>query len=122
MNDVAEILLGLFVPWGQLINLFRPYPTNTDACVRIWAAVAPMLAFHNRAHARNIELLRKCKEGCQADAKLWRSANGAADSPHDTEEYEPANFGSDGEESGELFPLQDETFNAETLIARVSLP
>lgn len=117
MNDVAEILLGLFIPWGQLIELFRPHPTKTDAFVQIWAAVEPTLAFHNRAFARNIELLRKSKEDCQADAKMWKSANGAADSFHDAEEYEPACSGSDSEETEELLHLQDQDFNAGTLIA-----
>ncbi|OKO97720.1 ATP-dependent DNA helicase PIF1 [Penicillium subrubescens] len=117
MNDVAEILLGLFVPWHQLIDLFRRYATTTDAYVPVWAAVEPTLAFHNRAFAINIELLRKSKEDCQADAKMWKSANSAADSFHDANEDEPANFDSDSEETGEFFYLQDESFNAETLIA-----
>lgn len=118
MNDVAEILLGLFVPWDQLINLFRPSTKRTDTCVQIWAAVEPTLTFHNRGFARNIELLRKSKEDCQADAKMWKSANGTADSfHHDAEDFEPANFGSDDEETEEFFHLQDENFNAETLIA-----
>jgi hypothetical protein len=117
MNDVAEILLGLFVPWDQLSNLFRPYCTKMDAYIQIWTAVEPTLAFHNRAFARNIELLRKSKEDCQADAKMWRSVNGAADSFHDADEYELASFDSDSEETEEFFHLQDENFNAETLIA-----
>jgi hypothetical protein len=118
MNDVSEILLGLFVPWHRLNNLFRPYTTRTDACVQAWAAVEPTLPFHNRAFARNIELLRKSKEDCQADAKLWKSANGAADSfPNDGEELESANFDSDDEGYEEFFQLQDENFNADTLIA-----
>jgi hypothetical protein len=117
MNDVAEILLGLFVPWDQLSNLFRPYCTKMDAYIQIWTAVEPTLAFHNRAFARNIELLRKSKEDCQADAKMWRSVNGAADSFHDADEHELASFDSDSEETEEFFHLQDENFNAETLIA-----
>lgn len=118
MNDVAEILLGLFVPWGQLNNLFRPYTTRTDACVQVWGAVEPTLPFHCRAFAKNIELLRKSKEDCQADAELWKSINGAADSfPNDADEFAPANFGSDDEENEVFFHLQDENFNADTLIA-----
>lgn len=118
MNDVAEILLGLFVPWDQLSNLFRRYATQRDACVQVWAAVEPTLACHNRGFARNIELLRKSKEDCQADAKMWKSANGPADSlQHDVDGFDPANFDSDGEEGDEFFHLQVENFNAETLIA-----
>ena len=118
MDDMAEILLGLFVPWHHLVDLFRRYATNRDACVQVWAAVEPTLAFHNRAFARNIELLRKSKEDCQADAKLWKSANGAADSfHHDVDGFEPANFASGSDEAEESFHLQDESFNAETLIA-----
>ncbi|KAF9884384.1 hypothetical protein FE257_001840 [Aspergillus nanangensis] len=118
MNDVAEILLGLFVPWDQLISLVRPHPTRTDTCAQIWAAVEPTLPFYNRAFARNIELLRSLKEDCQADAKMWKSANGVADSfAFGAEEFEPANFGSDDKEDEEFFHLQDENFNADTLIA-----
>jgi hypothetical protein len=64
LNDVAELLLGLFVPWDHLTNLFRRYATQRDACVQVWAAVEPTLAFHNRAFARNVDLLRKSKEDC----------------------------------------------------------
>jgi hypothetical protein len=116
-NDMAEILLGLFVPWHHLTDLFRRYATKRDACLQVWAAVEPTLVFHNRGFARNIELLRKSKEDCQADAKMWKSANGAAESfRHDVDDFEPVNFASD-EEGDEFFQLQDENFNAETLIA-----
>jgi hypothetical protein len=116
-NDISEILLGLFVPWHHLTNLFRRYATKRDACIQVWAAVEPTLAFHNRGFARNIELLRKSKEDCQADAKMWKSANGAAESfRHDVDDFEPS-FGSDEEGGDEFFHLQDENFNAETLIA-----
>lgn len=118
INDVAEILLGLFVPWDHLTNLFRRYATKRDACVQVWAAVEPTLAYHSRGFARNIELLRKSKEDCQADAKMWKSANDTADSfRNDVDIFEPATFGSDGEEGDKFFHLQDENFNAETLIA-----
>ncbi|OKP09974.1 hypothetical protein PENSUB_4620, partial [Penicillium subrubescens] len=90
-NDISEILLGLFVPWHHLTNLFRRYATKRDACIQVWAAVEPTLAFHNRGFARNIELLRKSKEDCQADAKMWNSANGAAESfRHDVDDFEPS--------------------------------
>ncbi|OKO94694.1 ATP-dependent DNA helicase pfh1 [Penicillium subrubescens] len=118
INDMSEILLGLFVPWTHLVNLFRRYATQRDTCIQVWTAVEPTLPFHIRAFARNIELLRKSKEDCQADAKLWKSANGAADSfHHDVDELEPATFGSDSDDAEGSFRLQDETFNAETLIA-----
>jgi hypothetical protein len=116
-NDMAEILLGLFVPWHHLTDLFRCYATKRDACLQVWTAVEPTLEFHNRGFARNIELLRKSKEDCQADAKMWKSTNGAAESfRHDVGEFEPVNFPSD-EEGDEFFHLQDENFTAETLIA-----
>ncbi|KAI3286470.1 hypothetical protein DTO002I6_8141 [Penicillium roqueforti] len=118
INDMFEILLGLFVPWAHLVNLFRRYATQRDTWIQVWTAVEPTLPFHIRAFARNIELLRKSKEDCQVDAKLWKSANGAADSfHHDVDELEPATFGSDSDDADESFHLQDETFNAETLIA-----
>jgi hypothetical protein len=118
-NDLSEVLLGLFVPWNHLTNLFRRYATKRDACIQVWAAIESTLTFHNRGFARNIELLRKSKEDCQADAKMWKSANGAADSfRHDVDDFEPASLGSDEEADGdEFFHLQDENFNPETLIA-----
>ncbi|KAI7970124.1 hypothetical protein EIK77_000334 [Talaromyces pinophilus] len=116
-NDMAEVLLGLFVPWHHLTNLFRRHATQRDACIQVWAAVEPTLAFHNRGFARNIELLRKSKEDCRADAKMWKSANGAAESfGHDVGDFEPANINSD-EEGDEILHLQDENFDPETLIA-----
>jgi hypothetical protein len=49
---------------------------------------------------------------------LWKSANGPADSlQQDADAFESAAFHSDGEEGEEFFHLQDENFNAETLIA-----
>jgi hypothetical protein len=90
INDISEILLGLFVPWDQLVNLFRRYATQRDTCLQVWMAVEPTLPFHIQAFARNIELLRKSKEDCQADAKLWKSANGAGDSfHHGVDGFEP---------------------------------
>jgi hypothetical protein len=48
---------------------------------------------------------------------MWKSANGATESfRHDVDGFEPS-FGSDEEEGDEFFHLQDENFNAETLIA-----
>jgi hypothetical protein len=38
-NDLAEVLLGLFVPWNQLPDLFRQYAASyeakQDACASI---------------------------------------------------------------------------------------
>ena len=119
MNDLAEILLALFVPWNDLLSLFRRYATQQNACAQVWAIIEPTLAAHNRHFARNIELLRKSKEDCHVDAKLRESANRAADDSfdRDVDELEPANFDSGGEDGEEFFHLQDENFNAETLIA-----
>ncbi|KAF5855656.1 hypothetical protein ETB97_008829 [Aspergillus alliaceus] len=38
-NDMAEVLLGLFVPWHRLTNLFRRHATKRDTCIQVWAAV-----------------------------------------------------------------------------------
>jgi len=65
-NDLTEVLLGLFVLWNRLPDLFRHhavyYEVKREACARIWAAVEPTLSPHNRNFAGNIELLRKSKE------------------------------------------------------------
>ncbi|KAH6954100.1 hypothetical protein BKA56DRAFT_236176 [Ilyonectria sp. MPI-CAGE-AT-0026] len=118
VNDMAEILLGLFVPWDNLLSLFRRYATTRDACAQVWAAVEPTLPPHNRCFAANIELLRKSKEDCEIDSKLWKSADHAGHSlDPDADDVEPVYFGSDIEEDEEFFHTRDESFSAETLIA-----
>ena len=76
-NDVAEVLLGLFVPWDRLPILFQQhaatYDVKRDACAYIWRIVEPTLPPHNRDFANNIEMLRKSKEDCQIDAALRRT-------------------------------------------------
>ena len=73
-NDLSEVLLGLFIPWNQLLPLFQQYAaeyeTKQDACTHIWKIVEPRLTPHNSNFAKNIELLRKSKEDCQIDAAL----------------------------------------------------
>ncbi|KAL6405631.1 hypothetical protein AUP68_11392, partial [Ilyonectria robusta] len=118
VNDMAEILLGLFVPWDNLLSLFRRYATTRDACAQVWAAVEPTLPPHNRCFAANIELLRKSKEDCEIDSKLWKSADHAGHSlDPDADDVGPVYFGSDIEEDEEFFHARDESFSAETLIA-----
>lgn len=86
-----------------------------DACCQIWATIEPTLPPHNRNFAKNIELLRKSKEDCQADADLWKRSGCETDSlDRDIDEVQPPGWGSDDEE---LLEGADESFNAETLIA-----
>jgi hypothetical protein len=86
-DDVAAILLGLFVPWDILLDLFddimdicddscvtecdKTSHAGVQACADIWAAVRPSLPEH--VHAQNIELLRKSQEDVSVD-KAERSA------------------------------------------------
>jgi hypothetical protein len=118
-NDVAEILLGLFVPWQELAPHFQCYATaaalKRDACAQVWSSVEPILQPHNQNFARNVELLRKSKEDCRADAELWKRSGRASDSfDRDIDELRLTDSDMDDEE-----PLQgmDETFNPDTLIA-----
>jgi hypothetical protein len=57
-NDLAEMLLGLFVSWNQLPALSRQhvadYETTPDAYAKIWSIVEPTLSPHNRNFASNI--------------------------------------------------------------------
>jgi hypothetical protein len=120
INDLAEILLGLFTPWQDLAPLLRRSKEQGDNYSRLWATVEPTLSPHNRDFAKNIDLLRKSKADCQADAKLRESAavSAAYDSyDHDIGEIHPTDFYSDDEEGIDPVHLQDETFKAETLIA-----
>lgn len=119
MNDLAEMLLGLFVPWGQLPALFQEHanavPIQRDACSRIWEIIEPALTPHFRRFAANIELLRKSREDSLADAKLQEApvrVNGLID--RDINELEIGNFALDSDDS--LANL-DESVNVETLIA-----
>ncbi|KAF4210355.1 hypothetical protein CNMCM5878_004518 [Aspergillus fumigatiaffinis] len=119
MNDLAEILLGLFVPWGQLPALFQEHAnsmlTKRDACSRIWKIVEPTLVSHLRTFAANIELLRKSREDSYADAKL-RQAPIPVDGLFDrnVDELEIDNVDSD---SDDFFMNLDESVSIETLIA-----
>lgn len=119
MNDLAEILLGLFVPWDQLPALFQEnanaVPTKRDACSRIWKVVEPTLVSYLRTFAANIDLLRKSREDSCADAKL-RNAPIPVDNlfDRDVDELEIENLDSDSDES--LMSL-DECVSVETLIA-----
>ena len=74
MNDLAEILLGLFVPWEKLPLLFLQPATQLNPYSRLWTAVEPTLLPHIWGFARNIELLRKSKEDCKLDAVLREAA------------------------------------------------
>ena len=83
-NDLAEVLLGLFVPWSQLPALSRLHAAGCgiarDVYAKIWSVVKPILSLHNRNFASNIELLRKSKEDSQIDAALRRVMSGSKDS------------------------------------------
>jgi hypothetical protein len=118
LNDMAEILLGLFVPWSRLLRLFVQYGAQRQAYSQIWASIEQTLTPYNRNFASNIELLRKSKEDCQADAKLRQSTNRSSNDYYDrdVDELESANLYPDGEEENS-FHLTHENFNAETLIA-----
>ncbi|KAH9203041.1 hypothetical protein DL95DRAFT_399711, partial [Leptodontidium sp. 2 PMI_412] len=118
-NDLAEVLLGLFVPWNQLETLFRQhaagYKTTRDACAKIWKIVERTLSPHNRNFASNIELLRKSKEDYRIDAALRRAMNTFEDTfDHNLDDEIAANLDYDVEE-----PLDtlNENFSTETLIA-----
>lgn len=71
-NDLAEILLGLFIPWEKLATfvLSDSPPTRSirQDLHQIWTAIQPTLPPHCQTFAKNIELLRKSQSDCQADA------------------------------------------------------
>lgn len=64
-NDLAEILLGLFIAWQNLSSLFYETPPISvpthDRLHDIWASVETTLPPHIRTFAENIELLHKSK-------------------------------------------------------------
>jgi hypothetical protein len=60
-NNLAEVLLRLFVLWNHLPDLFRQYAAGyeakQEACTSIWSIVEPTLSLYNCNFANNIELL-----------------------------------------------------------------
>jgi len=118
-NDLAEVLLGLFVPWDQLPTLFRQhaadYGVKRDACANIWSIVEPTLSPHNRNFASNIELLRKSKEDIRIDAALRKTMKMSQDFfDHDIDDVDPAGLDLDTEEPPHSL---GESFSTESLIA-----
>ncbi|KAJ6125964.1 hypothetical protein N7471_010457 [Penicillium samsonianum] len=103
MTYVAEILLGLFVPWGQLPALFQQHandvPTKRDACSHIWKIVELTLTPHIRGFAANIELLRQSREDSLAGAKLHEAPVRVDSSfDRDIDELRIDNFDSDADD------------------------
>ncbi|KAJ5370019.1 uncharacterized protein N7496_006111 [Penicillium cataractarum] len=120
-NDLAEILLGLFIPWQNLPSLFQQtHPTSAvthDILHHVWKCVEPTLPPHIRTFAENVELLRKSKSDCQADAILRTRSNERA-SPIAQELGNPLYSMSDPESEDSL-PSQnlDGSLTKETLLA-----
>jgi hypothetical protein len=114
-NDIAEVLLGLFVPWDRLPLLFQQhaatYTVKRDACAHIWSIVEPTLSPHNRDFANNIEMLRKSKEDCQIDAALRRNDNSQDFFDQEIDDVALANLEADDE------ALAYEGLSSESLVA-----
>ena len=82
-NELAAILLALFVPWENLPPLFNDVMsicddgcnancdqsshTGLQACAIVWARVKGTLPEHVQEFARNVELLRKSKDDVDVD-------------------------------------------------------
>jgi Helitron helicase-like domain at N-terminus/PIF1-like helicase len=82
-NDLAGVLLPLFVPWENLPALFHDVMdicddgcsagcdgtthTGFQASAAAWSRVKDFLPEHVRNYARNVELLRKIKEDAKVD-------------------------------------------------------
>ncbi|KAJ5556021.1 hypothetical protein N7513_003663 [Penicillium frequentans] len=120
-NDLAEILLGMFIPWQNLRSLFHQTPVDSrathDMLHHIWMSVEPTLPAHIRTFAANIELLRKSKSDCQADIIL-RSRSSQNTSPVDQELTGPPEPTSDSEnEPTTLSQSVGDSFSKETLLA-----
>jgi hypothetical protein len=70
-NDHCQVLLGLFIPWDQLPEMFEEHGTDyanpTDACSHIWTIVEELQPSYIQRLASNVSLLRKSKEDADAD-------------------------------------------------------
>ena len=118
-NDLAEILLGLFLPWERLHDRLLCEPHQENIFSSVWLSVEPTLAPHLRGYAANIDLLRKSKEDCQIDARLRQSTNNHAEIfDHHVDHIDPADIDPEDPQENDCFiPPEDERFTAETLIA-----
>ncbi|KAJ6118382.1 hypothetical protein N7471_013849 [Penicillium samsonianum] len=118
-NDLAEILLGLFVPWDKLRDMCLFEPPETNVLSHIWSSVKPTLAPHIQEFAANIELLRKSKDDCQIDARLRHSMNNPAELfDRHVDHIDSADLERiDAQDNDCFVPPEDERFTAETLIA-----
>lgn len=120
-NDLAEILLGLFVPWENLASLVQRIPTQAEnphsKLHQIWTLVEPTLPAYCRTFAQNIDLLRKSKDDCQADA-VFRKRTSQHTSMIDHELADPPYSDSDsGNEAPYPLSTEPESLSSETLIA-----
>jgi hypothetical protein len=118
-TDLAEVLLGLLVPWNQLPALFKQYAAGYEtvwgACVKVWRIVEPTLSPHNRSFASNLDLLRKSKEDSRIDVALRKAMNGPQNSfDRDIDSEVRADLDLDDEDP--LDALQED-FSTETIIA-----
>ena len=112
-NDLAEIFLGLFVPWDDLPDLFRRHSTQQNPYAGVWNMIEPTLSPHVRDYAANVGLLRKTKEDALIDAKLRGSAHTHAESfDCSIPDYDP-----NDDSLNETSQGDSEEFSAETLIA-----
>jgi hypothetical protein len=69
-------MLGLFVPWEQLQDLFErfgsdveKFPEPRDACAFIWSKIQPELPLYLQRLAENFPYLRRNKEDADKDRK-----------------------------------------------------
>jgi hypothetical protein len=119
-NDLAEIFLGLFIPWQNLQSLVRQTPTDSATSLdlhHIWMCIEPTLSPYVRTFAQNIELLRKSKTDCQADAVL-RNRSAQNTSSVDQELTSPPYPVSDFENVSTRFSQHvEDSISKETLLA-----
>jgi hypothetical protein len=71
LNDHCQVLLGLYIPWNQLLGLFDDFSGDfdnpSDACSFIWDRIKDLQPPYIQRLAFNISLLRKSKEDAEAD-------------------------------------------------------
>lgn len=79
LNNIAVILLALFVPWERLPILFRDAGatenTYISCCWNIWSQCCPTLDAHVQYYASNLLQMRRSKVEAQAQAAANAEAN-----------------------------------------------
>ena len=102
-NDIAVILLALFVPWDRLQPLFADMGATDDNyssfCWAIWCLCYPTLDDHVKYYATNVLQMRKSKiDACELAARNDYTGSSEENVMEQDDPLEPSNAAVDDED------------------------